>query len=103
MSTFSQFSNFTSFQSFLEQSLSNSISILHVNIRSLRKNWNEFQVLVQTIGDAVDVFVLTEINVPRDMLQQFSLLGYHGSFYTRDHSGGGGIVVYVKDVWPTSS
>lgn len=85
-----------------KQSPCNAIPIYHENIRSLQRYSDEFQVIAQTIGDALDLLVLTKINVHRDMLQQFSLLGYHWSFYTRDHTRGGGTAAYAKYTWSTS-
>lgn len=102
MSVFGQFSDFSSLLSFFNQPSQHNISVFHVNIRSLRKYWNEFQVLVSCVEHVVDVFVLTEISVQSDMLDRFTLPGYQSSFSLRDHRLGGGIAVYVKDTWCTN-
>ncbi|CAN7949141.1 unnamed protein product, partial [Ixodes pacificus] len=73
--------------------------VLHVNIRSSRKYWDEFQLIVGATDTVVDVFVLTEVNV-RDVgvsQGQFSLPGFEAFFLTRNSSRGGGIAVYVKE------
>lgn len=80
-----------------------AITVLHVNIRSIRKYWEEFQRIVRAVENVVDVFVLTEINVQEVAVSQghFSLSGFETFFLTRNSARGGGIAVYVKNVWST--
>lgn len=96
-------SDFPSLLDFLLPSVG-ALTVLHVNIRSIRKHWNEFQTIVGEVHGTVDVFVLTEINV-RDVdisQDQFSLLGFEAFFFTRTQSRGGGIAIYVRDDWSTA-
>lgn len=82
-----------------------SLTVLHVNIRSIRKYWDEFQLIVGATDTVVDIFVLTEVNV-RDVgvsQGQFSLPGFEAFFLTRNSSRGGGIAVYVKNTWSAST
>ncbi|CAN7999157.1 unnamed protein product, partial [Ixodes pacificus] len=76
-----------------------SFSVLHVNIRSIRKHWNEFEIISRDISSLVDVFVLTEISISSVATDQFSLPGYIGKFYTRCSGHGGGIAVFVNEKW----
>lgn len=60
-----------------------SFSVIHINIRSIRKYWDQFLVDVADVLALVDAFVLSEINVQDDMLSQFRLPNYHEHFFTR--------------------
>lgn len=80
-----------------------SFTVLHVNIRSVRKYWDEFTVLAGNVDDLVDAFVLTELNVSNDEVGLFELSGHHSFFYTRQSGRGGGIGVYIKEKWSVSS
>lgn len=59
-----------------------SFMVLHVNIRSVRKYWDEFTVLAGNVDDLVDAFVLTELNVSNDEVGLFELSGHHSCFFT---------------------
>ncbi|CAN7975892.1 unnamed protein product [Ixodes persulcatus] len=76
-----------------------TLTIVHVNIRSIRKYWDEFQIITQNVKHIVDVFVLTEINVHDIFQGPFTLSGYQSFFNTRDSCRGGGIAIYVQDKW----
>lgn len=102
MSSSAQLSSFSDFSSFFVRSTPSTFSVVHVNIRSLRKYWSEFEIIVASVQHIVDVFVLTEINVHEDALEQFSLTGYAGFFRPRANSRGGGIAVYVRSAWAAS-
>lgn len=73
-----------------------SFTLFHVNIRSLRKHWNEFQLAINSVLPITDAFVLTEINISNESTDQFSLPGFKSIFYTRDKRRGGGIAVFLK-------
>lgn len=103
MADFAQVSNFSSLRNFFGNCEETFFSVVHVNIRSIRKHWAEFEVTSRAIASSVDVFVLTEINIPSFATDQFSLPGYRGTFYTRDMGHGGGIAVFVSDKWSFSN
>lgn len=90
--------NFESFQNIVTQSL-NDLLCLHVNIRSIRKYWDQFGILVNSLGNVFDAYVLTEINISAEVTQQFSMPGYKSYFFTRSTGRGGGIALFVKDKW----
>lgn len=50
-----------------------SVTIFHVNIRSVRKHWDEFRALINDLTPPADVFVLTEINISALQCNQFTL------------------------------
>lgn len=94
-----RFSNILSLRNWFCSSTGRSLAVVHVNIRSLRKYWAEFQSVVNCLDSVVDVFVLTEINLSNISTEQFSLPGFVSHFYTRPNGRGGGIAVYVRKEW----
>lgn len=61
--TFRQFSDFDSFFTFLVRSRERTYSVVHVNIRSIRKYWDELLIMLNMIQSTMDVIILTEINI----------------------------------------
>ncbi|CAN7977143.1 unnamed protein product [Ixodes persulcatus] len=57
--------------------------------------------IVLNLNDLIDAFVLTEINIPSESLELFVLPGYRSFCYTRPDRRGGGIAVFVRDVYTT--
>lgn len=96
---FQRCSDFSSCQGFLSPVNDNALGFLHVNIRSIRKYWDQFLVTVNSVMSLFDVFVLTEINVKEDFCSEFQIPGYKSFFFTRLIGRGGGIAIFVKDLW----
>lgn len=96
------FPDIPSFRDSLTGALESSCAILHINVRSIRKYWDEFNIIVDSLRSEVDVFVLTEISISSDLTDQFTLAGFNGHFRTRPNGRGGGIAVFVKHSWLTS-
>lgn len=63
--SFNKCANFNEFEQLLTTPFK-SVTVFHINIRSLRKHWEHFRVLVNKVSSRVDVFVLTESYVPED-------------------------------------
>lgn len=80
-----------------------SFSFFHVNIRSIRKYWDHFMIIVQDLDTVIDAFILTEINATEDRITQFSIPGYNRFAYTRRSGRGGGICVYLRSSWLTTN
>lgn len=98
---FSRCSDFSCLQSFLGPVSDRAIGLLHVNIRSICKYWDLFIITVKDAMFILDVLVLTEINVNDISCGEFQMPGYRAYFFTRPIRRGGGIAIYVKDVWCT--
>lgn len=75
-----RFPDFTSYLQTLDLSLDHSLKIIHVNIRSIRKHWNQLLVLIKQEKQAFDVIVLSEISISDDMTACYSLTGYQAFF-----------------------
>lgn len=86
--------DFPSFRAFKDSFGPNSESdftLVNINIRSLRKYWDEFKHIAEDATNFVDVFVLTEINIPESSTQFFAIKGYSAEFITRSHRRGVGL------------
>lgn len=74
----------------------NQIHILHLNIRSLRKHFNEFTVLLDQNRNAIDIIILTEINIKSEEISFYAIKGYDICDNTRKTQRGGGVIIYYK-------
>lgn len=70
--------------------------IIHLNIRSMRKYWEELNVHMKDHIGVVDLLILTEIAIPEYENVVYKIDGYNCIFYNRENKKGGGIVIYVK-------
>lgn len=71
--------------------------IVHLNICSMRKNWDELKDIVINESD-IDVMIITEINIKEHENIVYSLKGYKMIVYNRENkTRGGGIGIYIKE------
>lgn len=77
----------------------NYINIIHLNIRSLRKQFNQLLVLLHDciVKRTLNIIVLTEVNIKKEEVSLYMIPGYLVFPYTREMRRGGGILVYVRD------
>lgn len=77
------------------------ITVLHLNIRSIRINWDNFCIMFgNSIVNIFDVMIFTEVNVKDDLLDLLSLfrLSNFCMFHNlRKGKKGGGILIFVKE------
>lgn len=71
--------------------------IVHLNIRSLRKHWEEFNIHLKEHLGTIDVIILTEISIHENENPLYKIEGYASEFYNRVNIKGGGIAIYVKN------
>lgn len=95
-------SGFPEVKTFFTTLKGNSIRLAHVNIRSIRKHWDQFCVLTSSLRSFFDAFILTEINVSSENFLGFCIPNFQAFSYTRQGRKGGGIAVFVKDAWTVS-
>lgn len=73
-----------------------SLGIVHFNIRSLQKHFDELLVYMEMAGDRLDIIVLSEtreiLNVEQFKIPNFSVYYNEALFNKCD-----GVVVYVRD------
>lgn len=72
-------------------------SIFHLNIRSLRKNFNELMVLLEENRYTIDIIILSEVNIKNEEMSFYQIPGYNAVIRTRETMRGGGILIYVKE------
>lgn len=80
----------------LQKSLLKSTKILHMNIRSLNKNFDEFRTLLVSIKTNIDVIVLSECWIRKNPFIP-TLSGYSSHFTNNNLTQNDGIVLYIKD------
>lgn len=73
------------------------IDIVHLNIRSLRKQFAELLVMLNQCDEKIDLLILSEVNVKQEELSFYSIPGYNMHSNTREESRGGGVLMYAKD------
>ena len=73
-------------------------SILHLNIASLSKHFDDLTTLLANLQHEFDVITLTESKIKQNsqILKNFELPGY-SYFYTGTESDFGGTLIYIKD------
>lgn len=74
-----------------------SLQIIHINVCSLRKYFNQLLVLLQPCIDAIDIIILTEINITEEYVSIYNIPNFTKHAYTRTNKRGGGIMVYIRD------
>lgn len=72
------------------------LSILHINIRSLKKHFNELLVALHDGLKQLDVLVITEPNINYALLPLFQINGFNANIYSRLGRSGGGVLVYTR-------
>ena len=72
------------------------ISILHLNIRSICKHWNQLKAALQLQIGKFDVLILSEIGV-QTVDDYYNLDGYNSFSKTRNSQRGGGILLFIKE------
>ena len=75
--------------------LPNSFSIMHLNIRSLSKNFKDLKSSLSLINHKFSVIALTETWAKPHNIDLFHLDGYHHEFILRPEKTGGGISIYL--------
>jgi hypothetical protein len=73
------------------------VKIVHINVRSLRKNWDIFLQQLGEINIEWEVIIITEINIKKEEIDQYNISGYENHTFTREHTNrGGGIMIFTK-------
>ena len=90
-------SNILNYSNFpLDNSLSNTFTLFHANVRSLSKNWNELISCLHLAAIKFTVIALTETWLHDTNATLFSLPDYRSLHATRPYQRGGGVSLYVR-------
>lgn len=74
----------------------NKLTCIHVNIRSIIKNFSQIEVLVKSSLHRIDIIILTEVGISNNNLRNmFTIPGYTMHTKLRSNKKGGGIIMYV--------
>lgn len=73
-----------------------SFSCMHINIRSMIKNFTTLQQTIHNCKIPIDVIVITEAGISSNIEQLYNLSGYTMYSHLRSSRRGGGIIVYIK-------
>jgi len=93
LNTLNEFNDFLTQQN---NTSSGFLKIIHLNIRSLRSNFDELQAILNLSINEIHVLILSEIWIYDYETPKYSLNGFDSYFFCRDFNKSGGIVVYVK-------
>lgn len=79
----------------------NSLRMIHLNIRSIKKHFLEFSSYVRNVLEKIDLIVLTEININesdyKSVEGHFQLDGMSSLSFNRKSGKGGGILIFIKN------
>lgn len=73
-------------------------NIVHINIRSLVRNFSYVTQLISSSKLIIDVLILTEVNINDNIVSMFNISGYKTHSKLRKNRKGGGIMLYVRDI-----
>lgn len=77
--------------------LSYPISLIFMNIRSLRANFNSLIASINCIIDQIKIIVLVETNINDDENNLYNIPGFNATFFNRPVKRGGGVAVFIKN------
>jgi hypothetical protein len=69
---------------------------IHINIRSIIKNFHSLEQCIDSSSRSVDVIMLTEVNISYPLDNMYNLKGYNMYSELRRGRRGGGIIIYTK-------
>lgn len=81
---------------FLNTSTCSSLSIIHMNVRSISKNFEQFRILLYSLRVCFDVIILTECWLTKAVTLPV-IEGYKSFLTTRNSNQNAGIVMYIKN------
>ena len=77
---------------------SNSLFILHINIRSINKNFPSFYDLIQSLPNHPDIICISETWITHQPITNVSLPGYEFIYYPTKKKAGG-VAMYVSTIY----
>lgn len=73
----------------------NRLNILHVNIRSMLKNFAHLEYIISSSPHVVHIIIITEVNLSDSCVNLFQLPDYNMYSQLRRYRKGGGIIMFV--------
>ena len=85
------------FQKFIDSSSHDSFSILHLNIRSIKKNFENFKLFFSFLGFSFSVICFSETWLVEVGKSLYELPNYISKPQVRDDRKGGGVSIYIHN------
>ena len=87
------------FQNLFDDDISESLSILHLNIRSIKKNFETFNNFLSTLNYNFSIICFSEtwLEETNNENSSYELPGYYSTHQIRNNRKGGGISIYIID------
>ena len=85
------------FQKFIDSSSHDSFSILHLNIRSIKKNFDNFKYFFSTLGFPFNVICFSETWLDEVGNSLYELRNYISKHQVRDDRKGGRVSMYIHN------
>ena len=86
------------FQNFLDDDISESLSILHLNIRSIKKIFETFKNFLSTLNYNFSIICFSEtwLDETNNENSNYELPGYYSIHQIRNNRKGGGVSIYIN-------
>lgn len=78
----------------LPNAFNSSLNIIHVNIQSLKSNFDELSLLFSDIFDKLSILILSEIWCKDDEINLYEIPNFESHYCCRYYNKSGGIIVY---------
>ena len=85
------------FQKFIDSSSHDSFSILYLNIRSIKKNFDNFELFFSTLGLSFSVICFSETWLNEVGNSLYELPNYTSKHQVRDDRKGEGVSIYIRN------
>ena len=87
------------FQKFIDSSSHDSFSILHLNIKSIKKNVDNFKLFFSFLGCSFSVICFSRTWLVEVGNSLYELSNYISKLQVRDDLKGGGVSIYIHNLW----
>ena len=81
----------------IDENQTDSLSVVNFNIRSYFKNFEEFQIVLDTTKFKHDIIILTETWARSNTSQLCTIPGYNAYHCYRPSRNGGGVSIFIKE------
>lgn len=75
----------------------NDLKLLHINIRSIRRNLDSLILFLTCKRERFDILILSEIWIYENEVNKYQIPGYKCIIQERGHNASGGVAIYVQD------
>jgi hypothetical protein len=75
----------------------NNLIVLHLNINSIKKHWNELLIYLDKFLDNIFCLILCETKTKKSEEKNYVLHGFYQIASSRENRDGGGIMMFIKE------